>query len=304
MTPRYLSMASAEFEERIARLYAILESCTLCPRACRVNRLEDETGVCRAGRDPVVSSLGPHFGEEAELVGRGGSGTVFLTHCNLGCVYCQNDDISHLGRGETTSVENLAVGLLQLQQIGCHNINFVTPTHFTPQIVAAIHLAAQMGLRLPIVYNCGGYESVVTLQLLDGIVDIYMPDIKYGDNEAAALYSHAPDYFTRCKAAVKEMHRQVGDLRIENGLAVRGVLIRHLVLPNDLAGSRQVLGFVRREVSKESYVNIMGQYRPLFKASDYPELSRRPTAWEIEQARKIAQELGLHRGFAPVREAD
>ena len=302
MAPRYLSLTDSEFAARIAALHAILESCTLCPRECRINRLEDAVGFCGAGRELIISSLGPHFGEERELVGRSGSGTVFLAHCNLGCIYCQNYDISHLGQGEPASVEQLALGLLQLQQIGCHNINFVTPTHFTPQLVAAVHLAAQMGLHLPLVYNCGGYEALATLKLLDGIVDIYMPDIKYGDSETAALYSAAPDYFTRCKAAIREMHRQVGDLVTEGGLAVSGLLIRHLVLPNDLAGSERVLGFIRRQVSADSYVNIMGQYRPFYKAAEYPELNRRPTEWEIKRVRQIALELGLHRGFAPARD--
>jgi putative pyruvate formate lyase activating enzyme len=283
-------------EEKIEKLFRILESCELCPRECGVNRLEGEKGYCKSGKELIVSSYCPHFGEEDVLVGTGGSGTIFLTNCNLRCVYCQNYEISHLGQGEPVSEEKVADYMMHLQKMGCHNINFVTPTHFTPQLVKAIDVAIPKGLRLPIVWNCGGYENVKTIKLLDGIVDIYMPDIKYGSAESAKKYSNAPDYFDRCKESVKEMHRQVGDLVIEDGVAARGLLIRHLVLPNDAAGSREILKFIAEEISKNTYVNIMDQYRPAYKAYEYDDLKRRPTSKEYEKVVDIAKELGLERG--------
>ena len=263
--PVYLeTYEKGEIDEKIEALEDILNECKLCPRECGVNRNKGEKGYCRSDRHLMVSSVHPHFGEEDVLVGTHGSGTIFLTNCNLGCVYCQNYDISHLGYGARMTEEELAESMLFLQRKGCHNINFVTPTHFTPQIVKAIKIAVERGLRIPIVYNCGGYESKKTIELLEGIIDIYMPDIKYSDGRNAAKYSNAPDYFEVCKEAVKEMHRQVGVLKTdERGIAWRGLLIRHLVLPNNIAGSREVLKFVAEELSKDSYVNIMLQYRPM-----------------------------------------
>jgi putative pyruvate formate lyase activating enzyme len=305
MKPGYLKLyESGELDRRIASLHEILESCVLCPRECHKNRLKGEKGYCRSGEELVVSSIGPHFGEEEPLVGRGrllgvgGSGTVFLTGCNLGCVYCQNYEIGHLGQGSPLSAEELASGMLHLQKLGCHNINFVTPTQFVPQLVQSIKHAIEIGLKIPIVYNCGGYESLSTIKLLEDIVDIYMPDIKYSDPENAKRYSNAPDYFARCREAVQEMHRQVGDLKMDaSGIARRGLLIRHLVLPNDLAGSREVMRFISEEVSKDTYVNIMFQYRPLYRADEYPELNRRPTTDECQKAIKTVRGMGLHRGF-------
>lgn len=305
MKPGYIELnESGELDRRIASLHGILKSCVLCPRECRKNRLKGEKGYCQSGKELVVSSIHPHFGEEEPLVGRGrlsgvgGSGTIFLTGCNLGCIYCQNYDISHLRHGTPISAEELARGMLQLQKMGCHNINFVTPTHFIPQLVQSIKSAIEMGLRVPIVYNCGGYESVNTIKLLEGIVDIYMPDIKYSDPQNGEKYSNAPDYFDRCREAVKEMHRQVGDLKVNaRGIAERGLLIRHLILPDDLAGSEKVLGFIAEELSKNTYVNIMFQYRPLYRADEHPELNRRPTLDEYRQAIKTAMGLGLRRGF-------
>jgi len=305
-SPRYLELhASGELDRRIDTFQEILQSCTLCPRQCRINRLEGERGYCRAGKNLVVSSISPHFGEEEPLVGKrrltgvGGSGTIFLTHCNLGCVYCQNYEISHLGQGQRVRPEELAGAMLQLQAMGCHNINWVTPTHFLPQLIQSLGIAIETGLTLPIVYNCGGYESTDTIALLDGIIDIYMPDIKYSDAHASAKYSDAPDYFERCREAIKEMHRQVGDLKVNSeGIAERGLLIRHLVLPNDLAGSERVLQFIAEDISNDSYVNIMPQYRPLFRAHEYPELDRRPTPEEFRGAIELAKALGLHRGLA------
>jgi len=295
--PSYLRLyESGELDERVEELYNILESCELCPRKCGVNRLEGEKGFCEAGKKLMVSSYFPHFGEEDPLVGVHGSGTIFLTHCNLRCIYCQNYEISHLGVGELVSEERVARMMLELQALGCHNINFVTPTHYTPQLVRAIRVAAEKGLKLPIVWNCGGYENVEIVKLLDGIVDIYMPDIKYSSSEVAKKYSDAPDYFERCKEAVKEMHRQVGDLKIRNGVAYRGLLIRHLILPNNLAGSEEILKFIR-SLSKNSYVNIMAQYRPEGEAFKYKELNRRPTRDEFMKVIELAKELGLTRGL-------
>jgi len=297
--PSYLKIyENGELDQRIRALYKILEECTLCPRKCSVNRLKDEKGTCDSGRETIISSYGPHFGEEPELVGRHGSGTIFLTNCNLLCIYCQNYDISHLGHGTKTSNDEMAEIMLRLQRRGCHNINFVTPTHFASQLVKASESAIRKGLKLPIVWNCSGYENVEIIKLLDGIVDIYMPDMKYGRNEVAKILSNAPDYFERCTEAVKEMHRQVGDLKVDSrGIAYRGLLIRHLVLPNDLAGSEKILEFISDELSKESYVNIMAQYRPCGKAYEYEELRRRPTTEEYFKVINSARKLGLHRGF-------
>ncbi|MCX7792810.1 MAG: radical SAM protein [Thermodesulfovibrionales bacterium] len=283
-------------EKVVEELYNLLRECRLCPRNCRVNRLEGKKGFCRTGSKPVISSWGPHFGEERPLVGRFGSGTIFFTHCNLGCLYCQNWTISHLGEGEETTVERLANIMLMLQSEGCHNINLVTPTHQTPMIVEAIFIARDKGLEIPVVYNCGGYESVETLRLLDGIIDIYMPDIKYMSGEFAKKYSLAPDYPEIVKAAVKEMHRQVGDLLIDQrGIAVKGLLVRHLVLPNDIAQTEEVVKFIAQEISKNTYINIMDQYRPCYRAFEFPELSRRITPGEYESAIKAALKAGLKR---------
>lgn len=298
--PNYLKLhESGELKDKIDALYNILESCELCPRKCGVNRLKGEKGFCKAEK-LKVSSYFPHFGEEDPLVGVHGSGTIFLTYCNLRCVYCQNYEISHLGVGEIVSEERVAKMMLELQALGCHNINFVTPTHYAPQLVKAIAIAVEKGLRLPIVWNCGGYENVEIIKLLENVVDIYMPDIKYSSSEVAKKYSFAPDYFDRCKEAVREMHRQVGDLKIQNGIAYRGLLIRHLVLPNNLAGSEEVLKFIR-SLSKDSYVNIMAQYRPEGEAYKYKELNRRITKEEFMKVIEFAKELGLTRGLQEKR---
>jgi putative pyruvate formate lyase activating enzyme len=292
--PAYVELyRTGELKKRIEKLYNILSSCSLCPRECGVDRTKGESGYCRSGMNLLVSSIGPHFGEEPELVGRGGSGTIFLANCNLGCIYCQNYDISHLSQGREMSEEEVAKAMLHLQSIGCHNINFVTPTHFVPQLIKSVEIACEKGLRIPVVYNCGGYESLKIIRLLDGIVDIYMPDIKYSDNACAKKYSNAPDYFEKCSEAVKEMYNQVGDL---NG--PRGLLVRHLVLPHDISGSQKVLGFIAEEISKNTYVNIMNQYRPCYKAADHEELNRRPTLSEYNRAINLAKGFGLHRGMA------
>jgi putative pyruvate formate lyase activating enzyme len=282
--------------DRVRQARAILGACTLCPRECGVNRLKDERGFCRIGARAVVSSAGPHFGEESVLVGTHGSGTIFFAGCNLGCLFCQNYDISHLVAGEEVSQEEMVRQMLALQALGCHNVNLVTPTHVVPQILGALSLARQEGMDLPVVYNCGGYESVTTLQLLEGVVDIYMPDLKYGDNEAAKRYSCADDYFDRACQALIEMHRQVGDLMIgPDGVAQRGLLIRHLVLPEGLAGTERAMRFIAEEISPNSFVNIMAQYRPEFRAAEFPELDRRITAQEYTEAVEAAERNGLKR---------
>jgi putative pyruvate formate lyase activating enzyme len=302
--PSYIALSeSGELEERICRAYALLESCTVCPRKCGINRLDNERGFCRTGLLPVISSFGPHFGEEPPLVGHNGSGTIFVTHCNLSCEYCQNYDISQCGNGETVSCETLAGMMIHLQQRDCHNINLVTPSHVVPQIIRSIGIAAEQALHIPIVYNSGGYDSVETLRLLDGIVDIYMPDAKYGSDDVAMAFSHAPEYVASMKAAMKEMHRQVGDLVIRNGLAVRGMIIRHLVLPENLAGSDSVLPWIAENISRDSYVNIMNQYHPSWHtqsdwfSSFFQSVGRRITSDEYIYAIRCALDSGLYRGF-------
>lgn len=287
-----MSLDNAEIEKRIEQLYKILEECRLCPRYCGVNRFSSKNGACKTGAKPIVSSFGPHFGEESFLVGFGGSGTIFFTNCNLNCVFCQNWEISQMGEGEEIEVEDLSEIMLQLQRMGCHNINLVSPTHQVPMIVDAIHRARTKGLTIPIVYNCGGYESVETLKLLEGIVDIYMPDFKYGDDEKALKYSKIPNYTSVAKRALEEMYRQVGPLQIENRIAVRGVFVRHLIMPNDVSSSERVLELIA-SVSVDIPVNIMAQYYPTFMARQYPELNRRITQEELMKVIKKARALGL-----------
>jgi len=291
-----------ELKKRWQSAYRLLEKCVVCPRQCGVNRFQGEKGYCQLGSRPVVSSHGPHFGEEPHLVGRHGSGTIFFTSCNLDCIFCQNYDISHYRQGEEVSPEELATIMLRLQQRGCHNINLVTPTPQTPQILEALCYALPEGLNIPIVYNCGGYEPIEMLRLLEGVVDIYMPDIKYSDEETAFKLSGIRHYPQVAKEALKEMHRQVGDLQIDSqGVAQRGLLIRHLVLPNNLAGTSDIVHFIAHELSPHSYVNIMDQYRPLFKADSYPPVNRSITGEEYQAAVDLARKEGLYRGFSPRR---
>lgn len=285
-------------QQRIDALWRLLKSCVLCPRECQRNRLEGEKGFCRAGKEVRITSSFPHFGEEPPLVGQYGSGTIFLTHCNLLCVFCQNHEISHGGLGQQITLGQLANHMLQLQQAGCHNINFVSPTHFVPQIMAALPLAIEGGLRLPLVYNCSGYESLQTIQLLDGIIDIYMPDTKFSQAAPAKKYCQAEDYPVNIREILREMHRQVGDLQInDQGIAERGLLVRHLVMPEKLAGTEEFMHFIAAELSPNSYVNIMSQYRPCYKASMFPEINRRLTVGEYREAIEIATIVGLTRGF-------
>jgi putative pyruvate formate lyase activating enzyme len=289
--------------ERAEHAEMTLSSCTLCPRHCHSNRRAGDRGFCRAGSSPRVSSYGPHFGEEPPLVGRSGSGTIFFSYCTMRCVFCQNYEISQHAIGTDISCERLADMMIDLQDAGCHNVNLVTPTHFVPQILRAVEIAAAQGLGIPLVYNTGGYDTVDTLRLLEGVVDIYMPDAKYGRNEHAIAMSRAPGYVEAMKASLKEMHRQVGDLRVEHGLAVRGLIIRHLVLPENLADTEIVMEFIATEISRDSYVNIMDQYRPMgcVMGEDpnpiIQKLRRRITAEEYRFAVRCAVQNGLHRGF-------
>ena len=287
-----------ELQQRIGALNEILKECRLCPRECGANRVNGEVGVCRAGLEPMVSSAFPHFGEEPPLVGYHGSGTIFLTHCNLRCIFCQNYDISHLGNGEPITSSDMARVMVRLQEMGCHNINFVTPTHYTPQIVASLPEAIEKGLRLPIVYNCSGYESIEVMRLLEGVVDIYMPDVKYMDGKHSKQFSNAPDYPEVIQRVLREMHRQVGDLTANSdGIAERGLLIRHLVMPHGVASSEAVLRFIAEEISVHSYVNIMDQYRPEYRARECPEINRRITQKEYLEATQWAKHYQLYRGF-------
>jgi putative pyruvate formate lyase activating enzyme len=283
-------------QERIRIAGDILHECTLCPRNCRVNRIENELGTCKTGYRAVVSSYSPHFGEESPLVGFRGSGTIFFTHCNLLCNFCQNFDISHDGRGQEVKGEELADFMIHLQDIGCHNINFVTPSHVVPQILSALEIAINSGLQIPLVFNTSGYDTVETLKLMDGIVDIYMPDFKFWDPGISRQLCTAPDYPERARMAVKEMHRQVGDLRINHlGIAERGLLVRHLVMPEKLAGTSEIMHFLTREISANTYVNIMPQYRPCGKAFTVDKIARSITREEYSEALDAAGKAGITR---------
>jgi putative pyruvate formate lyase activating enzyme len=297
--PSYVSLyEKGELKERVESLGELLRECCLCPRRCGVDRMRGETGYCGAGAGLTVSSAFPHFGEEAPLVGRHGSGTIFLTHCNLRCVFCQNYDISHQGAGSPATLSEMARAMVRLQNLGCHNINFVTPTHYAPQIVASVAEAVPMGLRIPIVYNCSGYESIEVIRLLDGIVDIYMPDAKFMGEDSPRRFCSAPDYPSILREVLKEMHRQVGDLAVSSlGIAERGLLIRHLVMPGGTSASKDVLSFIAQEISPHAYVNIMDQYRPEYRALDFPDIGRRVTRKEYLEAVQWAKGFGLYRGF-------
>jgi putative pyruvate formate lyase activating enzyme len=281
------------FSEPVRKLWQKMSPCTLCPRNCQVLRAKGETGFCGITDMPRVSSVGAHFGEEPVLVGPGGSGTIFFAGCNLGCVFCQNFDISHLRYGSEMSIEQLTEAILDLESRGCSNINFVTPTHLAGPIAAAIESARGKGLTVPTVYNTGGYDSVDTLKLLDGFIDIYMPDMKYADSEVARQLSGAPDYPQINRAAIKEMHRQVGDLKVVDGLAQRGLLIRHLVLPGRFAGSFEIIDFLADEISTSTAINVMAQYHPCYKADQYPQINRYPRLDEITQVSQYATKEGL-----------
>ncbi|MCX8028425.1 MAG: radical SAM protein [Brevinematales bacterium] len=293
--PSYLKLSKNELREKADRLFEMLKECSICPRLCKVIRTNGQKGFCKVGCYPMVYSYTPHFGEEDILVGRRGSGTIFFTGCNISCVYCQNYEISQLMRGKEVDFETLADMMIELQDLGCHNINFVTPTHQIPQILKSLEVAIEKGLNIPLVYNSSGYDSTEVLKILDGIFDIYMPDIKYSNNTFAEKYSFAPNYFEIAKSAVREMYRQVGDLVVENGIALRGLIVRHLVLPKGIAGSYEVLKFISEEISTNTFINIMKQYRPLFKAYKYNEISRRIYEEELYEVVNIAKEMGFKR---------
>jgi len=285
-----------KLKERVEAARALLETCRVCPRCCGTNRLDGDVGKCRTANEAMVSSYGPHFGEESPLVGKYGSGTIFFTNCNLRCLFCQNYSISQLGEGERVSKEELALMMLSLQARGCHNINLVSPTHVVPQILEALDIAVESGLHVPLVYNTGGYDSVETLSILDGIVDIYMPDMKYGDENIARELSGIENYPQVNKAAIREMHRQVGDLQTsQEGVAQRGLLVRHLVLPKGLAGTKDVVDFIAKEISADTYVNIMAQYHPCYKAHEIPSLAVRISKAELREAVELAHQAGLSR---------
>lgn len=296
-------LESGELERRAAVAQEHLADCDLCARYCHVNRLESVRGaVCRTGERAVVSSYAAHFGEEEPLRGHRGSGTIFFSWCNLRCVFCQNWDISYEGAGHEVTPLQIAEMMLELQEEGCHNINFVSPSHVVAQVIEAVLQAARRGLRIPLVFNTGGYDSTEALALLDGIIDIYMPDMKYGDSETARQYSKVRNYWEINQAAVREMHRQVGDLQIdEQHLARRGLLVRHLVLPGDLANTEKVLNFLATEISRNTFLNLMDQYFPCYRAWDYPPLDRPITRDEYERAVALADKHGLRRRDRPRR---
>ena len=295
--PIYLKTArDRRLREKINQSRNLLRSCTLCPRECQVDRLSGDTGDCETGENAKVSSYNPHFGEEAPLVGFHGSGTIFFTHCNLLCNFCQNYDISHEGRGSEVTASQLASTMLILQNNGCHNINLVTPTHVVPQILQALDIAIDGGLKIPLVYNTSGYDKVETLDLLDGIIDIYMPDFKFWDPKVADLTCNAPDYPDSARLALAEMFRQVGDLTLdERGIATRGLLVRHLVLPSGMAGTSQVMEFIAQNISKDTYVNIMAQYRPCGKAHHVDGLSEPLSLVEYDKAVAETKTAGITR---------
>jgi len=294
---------SGGLRERVNAAVIRLEKCSLCPHQCGVDRVAGDAGWCRTSREAVVASYGAHLGEEGPLVGRRGSGTVFFANCNLECLFCQNYSISRMGEGRRVSREELANMMVSLQARGCHNINLVSPSHVVPQLLEALELAVQSGLRIPLVYNSGGYDSVETLRMLDGVVDIYMPDMKYSDAETARQLSGIEYYPEINRAAVKEMHRQVGDLEIDGqGVARRGLLVRHLVLPEDLAGTKATVDFLSREISRNTYLNIMAQYHPCYRASGIAGLDRRVSSMEFAEALSLARAAGLNRLDALPRE--
>jgi putative pyruvate formate lyase activating enzyme len=286
---------TGELKKRADDLWKIMESCELCPRMCGVNKIEGNKGFCQASAQLRISSYHPHFGEERPLVGKGGSGTIFLTNCGLRCVFCINWEVSQGGQGRDRDVEDMANMMIRLQERGCHNINVVTPTHYSPHIVRALDIAAAKGLRLPLVYNTCGWERVEILKMLDGIVDIYLPDFKYADGKMAAKYSsNAESYPEVTKAALLEMHRQVGVAKpAEDGLMYRGLMIRHLVMPNRVSGTQEVFLWIGENLPKDTYLNIMAQYRPMYKASEYPDIARRLTREEYSDAVGWAKEAGL-----------
>ncbi|OGX32209.1 MAG: radical SAM protein [Omnitrophica WOR_2 bacterium RIFCSPLOWO2_12_FULL_46_30] len=299
MYPKYLkAYQDGVLEERADRLYRKLKNCEICPRNCKVNRLEDKIGFCKTGKKARVCSYFSHHGEEPAISGSNGSGTIFFAHCNLRCVYCQNYEFSQLGKGREADEDELASYMLELQKEGCHNINFVSPTHVLPQILKALILAVPSGLSIPLVYNTSGYDSEETLKMLEGIFDIYLPDARYADSKIALKLSQAQDYPAINQRALKEMHRQAGTARFDKeGIIESGVIIRHLVLPNNLSGTDTIMRFIACELSKDTWISLMSQYFPCYKARDYPEISRRITREEYQKAMDIMHSYGLRNGW-------
>lgn len=295
--PSYVKLfKKGQLSKRIEKALALMESCCLCPRECGVNRLGGEVGFCKTGRKAKVASYNAHFGEEPPLVGKHGSGTIFLSSCNLLCGFCQNYDISHLNEGVEVEPEQVAAMMMQLADRGCHNINFVTPTHVVPQLLEALILAVEHGLRIPIVYNSSGYDKKETLETLDGIIDIYMPDFKFWDEKWSERFCQAPDYREVAVTAIEEMHRQVGDLIIDDqGIALKGLLVRHLVMPNNIAGTPHILSFIAKEISTNTYVNVMDQYRPCGNAHEDEFINQPLTVRAFKEAIETAKKEGLKR---------
>lgn len=296
--PNYQGLSDATFERRITELKDRYADCDLCAYDCRVDRTAGDHGTCQVDDTVHVSSYFPHFGEEDCLKGHNGSGTIFLANCNMKCVFCQNFETSHEAMGEPVTSAQIADMALELQTQGCHNINFVSPTHHSPHLVEAVYLAREQGLDVPIVWNCGGYESVEIIEQLEGVVDIFMPDVKWGDEESAAVYSKAPGYWSNVQETLHEMHRQVGDLTIENGLATGGLLVRHLVMPHHIESGKRVLEFIADELSKNTYVNLMAQYQPYYKAKTeefYSDIARPITGAEYDELVAYGRDLGLSR---------
>jgi len=297
--PIYLnSLHNSNLDKKIEEAYNLLKECQICPRKCRVNRLNNEKGFCRVGLEPVVCSYMPHHGEEPPISGTKGSGAIFFSYCNLKCVYCQNYQFSQEEEGQETSPEELSGFMLNLQKLGCHNINLVTPTHCMPQILKALKMAAEKGLNIPLVYNTSGYELPEVIKLLDGIVDIYLTDMRYADNKNSIKYSQASDYPSYNQKAVKEMYRQVGEAQFNsNGVMKKGLVIRHLVLPQDICGSDKIMRFISEEVSKRVFISLMSQYQPYYQAYKYKEISRRINENEYQRAIDCLNKYGLENGW-------
>jgi len=299
MCPSYLETDKKEKLHKIsARAWAMLESCVICPRRCGVNRLKGEKGFCQTGTKPKVCSFMAHHGEEPPISGTQGSGTIFFSYCNMSCAYCQNYQFSQKGEGREVSCQELANTMLELQKLGCHNLNFVTPTHVMPLILKSLEIAIKEGLHLPIVYNTSGYELAEIIKLLDGIIDIYLPDMRYADSKMAIKYSGAPDYPEYNQESVKEMHRQVGIARFNpNGIIEKGVIIRHLVLPDSISGTAKIMDFISREISPDTYISLMSQYYPCYRSLEFPEINRRLTQQEYKRAENLMHGCGLYNGW-------
>jgi len=295
--PKFMrTFQSGELHKKVQKAWDRLASCDICPRNCGVDRLSGQTGICDTGRNPVLYRYKAHLGEETPLIGKNGSGTFFFTHCNLRCIFCQNFEMSHLGEGREISLNQMSDMMLVLQKSGCSNINFITPTHVVPQILAALEIAIQKGLCIPLVYNTSGYESVDTLKLLDGVIDVYMPDFKFWDPDVSEKLCGLRDYPEIARQAVLEMHRQVGDLKINGqGLAIQGLLLRHLLLPSGLGGTYDIMKFISEAISPDTYVNIMPQFKPFYRSKEVRELLNPITEDDYAEALQTARELGIHR---------